>query len=88
MIIIYSTHDQDVVLIIIDESRVLNSPMAVQAIPSFLIFGRMSYFKPAVALKLDDFRGTLMRLEETIIFALIERAQFAHNAKVYRKGEG
>ncbi|KAI9019806.1 chorismate mutase [Hyaloraphidium curvatum] len=32
---------------------------------------------------LDKVRETLIRLEDTIIFALIERAQFAHNAKIY-----
>ncbi|CAH0482648.1 unnamed protein product [Peronospora belbahrii] len=33
--------------------------------------------------KLDDFRNVLIRQEETIIFALIERAQFPHNPEVY-----
>ena len=37
-------------------------------------------------LKLSDLRGTLIRLEETIIFALIERAQFAQNLEVYVEG--
>ena len=31
-------------------------------------------------------RGALVRLEETIIFSLIERAQFLHNARVYEAG--
>jgi chorismate mutase len=35
-------------------------------------------------LSLDSIRSTLIRQEETIIFALIERAQFRHNAIVYR----
>ncbi|RKP02332.1 hypothetical protein CXG81DRAFT_2425, partial [Caulochytrium protostelioides] len=34
-------------------------------------------------LTLDQVRRELIRLEDSIIFALIERAQFAHNAKVY-----
>ncbi|OQS03709.1 chorismate mutase [Thraustotheca clavata] len=34
---------------------------------------------------LDDYRNDLIRQEETIIFALIERAQFARNAAIYRK---
>ncbi len=34
-------------------------------------------------LKLSSIRDVLIRLEETIIFALIERVQFAHNAVVY-----
>ncbi|GAA5942821.1 chorismate mutase ARO7 [Sporobolomyces koalae] len=36
-------------------------------------------------LKLDNIRRTLVRLEDTIIFLLIERAQFAHNPKMYTK---
>ncbi|KAH9811507.1 chorismate mutase [Melampsora americana] len=32
---------------------------------------------------LDNIRQTLMRLEDTIIFLLIERAQFAHNQIIY-----
>lgn len=32
---------------------------------------------------LDNIRQTLIRLEDTIIFSLIERAQFARNAPVY-----
>ncbi|KAI0822235.1 chorismate mutase [Trametes gibbosa] len=38
-------------------------------------------------LSLDRIRGILVRLEDTIIFSLIERAQFAHNPKAYRRGE-
>lgn len=37
-------------------------------------------------LDLDTIRGILTRLEDTIIFDLIERAQFAHNPKLYQKG--
>ena len=37
-------------------------------------------------LNLDRIRGILTRLEDTIIFALIERAQFAHNPRAYQKG--
>ena len=37
-------------------------------------------------LNLDTIRGILTRLEDTIIFALIERAQFAHNPKAYERG--
>ena len=37
-------------------------------------------------LSLDRIRSTLIRLEDTIIFSLIERAQFAHNPKVYERG--
>ncbi len=37
-------------------------------------------------LQLAGIRQALIRLEETIIFSLIERAQFCRNALVYRKG--
>ncbi|NOY79379.1 MAG: chorismate mutase [Kiritimatiellaeota bacterium] len=37
-------------------------------------------------LLLSNIRNVLIRLEETIIFALIERAQFRHNEIIYRKG--
>jgi len=37
-------------------------------------------------LELDHVRHVLIRLEETIIFALIERAQFLRNAPVYQPG--
>lgn len=37
-------------------------------------------------LSLDRIRNMLIRLEDTIIFALIERAQFAHNPKIYVRG--
>ena len=37
-------------------------------------------------LSLDRIRSVLTRLEDTIIFSLIERAQFAHNARIYRRG--
>ncbi len=37
-------------------------------------------------LLLSHIRGVLIRLEETIIFALIERAQFMRNLEIYRPG--
>jgi len=37
-------------------------------------------------LSLDYIRSTLIRQEETIIFALIERSQFRQNDVVYRVG--
>jgi len=37
-------------------------------------------------LSLDGIRSILTRLEDTIIFSLIERAQFAHNPKIYERG--
>ncbi|KAM0750307.1 chorismate mutase [Meredithblackwellia eburnea MCA 4105] len=36
-------------------------------------------------LDLDNIRRTLVRLEDTIIFSLIERAQFAYNPRMYSK---
>jgi len=37
-------------------------------------------------LSLDRIRQILVRLEDTIIFDLIERAQFAHNPRIYIRG--
>ena len=37
-------------------------------------------------LSLDRIRAVLTRLEDTIIFGLIERAQFGHNPRIYQKG--
>lgn len=37
-------------------------------------------------LSLDSIRSTLIRQEETIIFAIIERAQYRQNDKVYEEG--
>ncbi|KAL1736604.1 chorismate mutase [Schizophyllum commune] len=37
-------------------------------------------------LNLERIRSVLIRLEETIIFSVIERAQFAHNPKMYEPG--
>ncbi|KAH9042254.1 chorismate mutase [Lactarius pseudohatsudake] len=37
-------------------------------------------------LSLDGIRSILTRLEDTIIFSLIERAQFAHNPRIYDRG--
>ncbi|PPQ69029.1 hypothetical protein CVT25_004387 [Psilocybe cyanescens] len=36
-------------------------------------------------LSLDRIRSVLVRLEDTIIFSLIERAQFAHNPRIYQQ---
>jgi len=37
-------------------------------------------------LSLERIRGVLVRLEDTIIFSLIERAQFAQNPRIYQRG--
>jgi chorismate mutase len=37
-------------------------------------------------LSLERIRSVLVRLEDTIIFSLIERAQFAHNPHIYQRG--
>lgn len=41
--------------------------------------------KTSDVLSLDSIRSTLIRQEETIIFALIERAQYRHNPVVYQE---
>ncbi|PWY98731.1 chorismate mutase [Testicularia cyperi] len=41
---------------------------------------------PDEILSLDNIRAVLIRLEDTIVFQLIERAQFARNAKCYVPG--
>lgn len=38
-------------------------------------------------LQLINIRNELIRLEETIIFGMIERSQFRHNGVIYRPGE-
>lgn len=45
-----------------------------------------NFFVSDDLLSLDYIRSILIRLEDTIIFALIERAQFAHNPVIYRPG--
>lgn len=45
-----------------------------------------NYMTAGDPLSLDRIRSVLTRLEDTIIFGLIERAQFAHNPKIYQKG--
>ncbi|CAM0134747.1 unnamed protein product [Umbelopsis sp. WA50703] len=45
----------------------------------------MSNFTKTDAFSLDKLRDTLIRLEDTIIFALIERAQFSVNEIIYHK---
>jgi len=42
--------------------------------------------KTSEVLSLDSIRASLIRQEETIIFALIERAQFRQNKVVYQRG--
>lgn len=42
--------------------------------------------KTSELLSLDVIRNQLIRLEDTIIFLLIERAQFAYNKKIYEAG--
>ena len=44
-----------------------------------------SRVKTADVLSLDSIRSTLIRQEETIIFAIIERAQYRYNSIVYEK---
>ena len=44
------------------------------------------HVKTSDVLSLDSIRSTLIRQEETIIFAIIERAQYRQNSIVYEKG--
>jgi len=46
----------------------------------------MSSETNSFSLKLEDLRERLIRQEETIIFALIERAQWAENSEIYTPG--
>jgi chorismate mutase len=46
----------------------------------------LDLLNPKVALDLGNIRYTLIRLEDTIIFNLIERAQFPLNRSVYIPG--
>jgi hypothetical protein len=43
-------------------------------------------YNGASIVRLEDVRGALLRQEDSIIFALIERAQFARNEAVYVSG--
>ena len=45
-----------------------------------------NYFAAKDPLSLDRIRSVLIRLEDTITFGLIERAQFAHNPRIYTPG--
>jgi hypothetical protein len=47
---------------------------------------QQNFFTSGDPLSLDRIRTILTRLEDTILFSLIERAQFAHNPKMYQKG--
>lgn len=49
-----------------------------------LILSWMNFTKE---LSLDRIRQELIRLEDSILFSLIERAQFAHNVVVYQPGQ-
>lgn len=40
----------------------------------------------AELLELSKIRAALQRMEETIVFSLIERSQFLHNKKIYERG--
>ncbi|KAG9118378.1 chorismate mutase aro7, partial [Ceratobasidium sp. 392] len=44
-----------------------------------------NYMSPVDPLSLSRIRSNLIRLEDTIIFSLIERAQFALNPRIYER---
>lgn len=58
--------------------------MAAAELP--LALQRSDSMDHSAALSLDNIRQSLIRQEDTIIFALIERAQFAANSPVYQSG--
>lgn len=60
------------------ETRLLRGPTSRMPSQNFMI--------PENPLSLDRIRSVLTRLEDTIIFSLIERAQFAHNPRIYQRG--
>ena len=62
----------------------INKETASSSANSVAVDGQQ--LKTSDVLSLDSIRSTLIRQEETIIFALIERAQFRHNPIVYEKG--
>ncbi|DAZ93678.1 TPA: hypothetical protein N0F65_008186 [Lagenidium giganteum] len=62
-------------------NQLLTAPMQ-QALQSS---HHVVFSDPLKPVRLDDFRNVLIRQEETIIFALIERAQFPRNSEIYRK---
>jgi chorismate mutase len=46
----------------------------------------MDFTKPETVLNLDNIRSSLIRMEETIVFEMIERAQFQHTKTAYVPG--
>jgi chorismate mutase len=44
----------------------------------------MDFMKPDTVLNLNNIRASLVRMEETIVFNLIERAQFYSTCSVYK----
>jgi len=54
--------------------------------PNVIDVDREEILKTIDILSLDSIRNSLVRQEETVIFALIERAQYHANRIVYEKG--
>lgn len=63
----------------------LSSTASAQDASKVLKTEKDSNVKTADLLSLDSIRSTLIRQEETIIFAIIERAQFRRNSIVYEE---
>jgi hypothetical protein len=63
-------------------------PPSVLRLPVLLLLFLMALdlLNPKIALDLGNIRYTLIRLEDTIVFNLIERAQFPLNLSIYRPG--
>jgi hypothetical protein len=64
--------------------QVTSPPVVPQVLPRTLL--RNNSIDQSAALSLDNIRQSLIRQEDTIIFSLIERAQFAANSPVYMSG--
>lgn len=47
----------------------------------------MDFMKPETVLNLDNIRAALVRMEDTIVFNLIERSQFFHLPSIYAKNK-
>ena len=59
---------------------VTTPPLLISQMPS------LNFMTGEDPLSLDRISSVLTRLEDTIIFSLIERAQFAHNPRMYQRG--
>ncbi len=73
-------HAEDISAASHSHTQPLHAP-SLTAMPHTL---NLTSTNAATLLSLDYIRSVLQRLEDTIVFQLIERAQFKHNAKMYQ----